>query len=300
MADLGRLEQVENISSVWPHEAWDFTPWLAEKENMDLLSEAVGIPLTLDGTEMTVGQRRLDMLAHTVDGSAVLIENQYSTSDEGHLGSLFTYSAELERIEGIRVETVIWIAEDFDDANRSGIRWVNERTRGSAVFLAVRIRLFKIGDSQPAPLFDVVEQPEDWDQRKKDIVNRSGLSARARSRLGFWSYYRERYPDDGVPVDHTGDVVECCVPGWSVSVALGLYEGEVWIGFLPSSDQDLERLREREDVVLEKLDVELKEKGGWQYPKVRKFDTDKQPDNWPELAEWLHLQLGKYRGALTE
>ncbi len=299
MTDLGRLEPVENISSVWPHEALDFTPWLAEKENMKLLSDAVGISLTLDRTEMTIGQRRLDMLAHTVDGSAVLIENQYCTSDEGHLGALFTYSAELERIEGIRVKTVIWIAEDFDDANRSGIRWVNERTGDSAAFLAVRIRLVKIGDSQPAPVFDVVEQPEDWDRRKEDIVWRSGLSEKARSRLGFWSYYRERYPDDGVPADRTGDVVECCVAGWSVRVALGLYEGEAWIGFRPGSDQDLERLQEREDVVLENLDVELKEKGGWLYPKVLKFDVAKQPDNWPDLVDWLHRGLGGYRGALT-
>ena len=73
MTDLGRLEQVDNISTVWPHEAHDFTPWLAK--NIDLLSEAVGIPLTLDGAEVYVGGPTLDMLAHTVDGSAVLIEN---------------------------------------------------------------------------------------------------------------------------------------------------------------------------------------------------------------------------------
>jgi hypothetical protein len=37
---LGRLESVA-LREVWPHEAKDFTPWLAESENLSLLAETL-------------------------------------------------------------------------------------------------------------------------------------------------------------------------------------------------------------------------------------------------------------------
>ena len=305
VTDLGRLEPVENISSVWTNETLHFTPWLAE--NMDLLSEAVGIPLTLDGTEMHVGRPRLDMLAHTVDGSAVLIENQYGESDDTHLGSLFTYSAGVERTKGLKVKTVIWIAQDFNDYHLDVIRWVNEHTVDSVVFLAVRIRLVKIGDSPPAPVFemiDAIERPTKWDRRREDIVWRSGLSEDQRSRLGFWSYYVEQYPDDGVPAGHHRTEARCGVEGWDVDIVLCLWKGEVAISYRPSEENTdaeslLARLGEREDEMRKRLEVNLRNQWEtyWFYKVLR--DNPYDQEKWPELGKWLHQRLGEYRGALT-
>ena len=42
-----------HIREVWQDEARDLTPWLAD--NLDALSEALGIDLDLDGTEVPVG-----------------------------------------------------------------------------------------------------------------------------------------------------------------------------------------------------------------------------------------------------
>ena len=44
MKQLGKIEKVE-LRDIWPHEALDFTKWLSEEENLDLLSEAIGIEL---------------------------------------------------------------------------------------------------------------------------------------------------------------------------------------------------------------------------------------------------------------
>lgn len=300
MTDLGRLERVD-IREVWEREDRDFTPWLAE--NLDRLSEVIGIPLEREGIEVPVEQFSADILArNTNDGSMVLIENQLESTDHMHLGQILTYLA------GLEAKTVIWIAAGFEAAHLSAIRWLNEHTVDSVVFLAVRIRLVKIGDSQPAPVFeliDAIERPTKWDRRKEDIAWRSGLSEDQRSRLGFWSYYVKEYPDDGVSNGHHRTEARCGVESWDVDIVLCLWKGEVAISYRPSEENTdaeslLARLGEREDEMREKLEVNLRNQWEtyWFYKvlRVNPYDQEK----WPELADWLHLQLGKYRGALTE
>lgn len=55
MIKLSRLEEVKDLRTVWPHEALDFTPWLAQDENIALLSDTIGIDITLEETESCVG-----------------------------------------------------------------------------------------------------------------------------------------------------------------------------------------------------------------------------------------------------
>ena len=49
--EFGELKEVV-LSDVWSDEARDFTPWLAD--NMDLLSQEIGLPLAWEGTEVPV------------------------------------------------------------------------------------------------------------------------------------------------------------------------------------------------------------------------------------------------------
>lgn len=51
MVALSRLEEIRDLRTVWPHEALDFTPWLAQDENMALLSDAIEIDMTVDEIE---------------------------------------------------------------------------------------------------------------------------------------------------------------------------------------------------------------------------------------------------------
>ena len=61
MVDLGRLEEIQDLRAVWPHEALDFTPWLSQEENMALLADAVGLDITVDETESSVGDFHVDI-----------------------------------------------------------------------------------------------------------------------------------------------------------------------------------------------------------------------------------------------
>ena len=85
MVDLGAIEKVD-LREVWPNEASDFTPWLAE--NLDKLGEALGLDLELQSAEAAVGAFSLDVLAHDLGSNRpVIIENQLETTNHNHLVS---------------------------------------------------------------------------------------------------------------------------------------------------------------------------------------------------------------------
>jgi hypothetical protein len=59
MPEFGELKPVD-IRELWPNEARDFTPWLAE--NIERLGEAVGMDLEIVAQEAEVGDLSLDLL----------------------------------------------------------------------------------------------------------------------------------------------------------------------------------------------------------------------------------------------
>jgi hypothetical protein len=78
---LGRLESIP-LRDVWAHESEDFTPWLADTENLSLLADTLNLgPVQLLGTEVPVGNFFIDILARDVDGGIVVSENQFGLTD---------------------------------------------------------------------------------------------------------------------------------------------------------------------------------------------------------------------------
>lgn len=57
---LGRLQQV-NLREAWFSESIDFTPWLAQEENLKLLSDVICFELELE-SQKNVGPFRADIL----------------------------------------------------------------------------------------------------------------------------------------------------------------------------------------------------------------------------------------------
>lgn len=45
MTNLGTMKKINDLRQVWPHEAQNFTKWLAEESNLSLLGDAVGIEM---------------------------------------------------------------------------------------------------------------------------------------------------------------------------------------------------------------------------------------------------------------
>jgi len=93
---LSKLERVP-VRGAWKHETSDFTPWLAEDDNLQALAEALGISkLELIATEHLVGDFKLDILCTDGD-QQVVIENQLEATDHRHLGQILAYAMGVQR-----------------------------------------------------------------------------------------------------------------------------------------------------------------------------------------------------------
>lgn len=173
---IGSIERVP-IASVWPHEANDFTPWLAE--NLPLLGNELGMDLELEGVEVPVGNFSLDILARDANSEAVVaIENQIANTDHTHLGQLLTYSA------GKNASVVVWIATEFRDEHRAALDWLNEGTKDSLSFFGIEIDAVRIGNSLPAPLFRLAAAPNTW---SKDVQeSQAEVTPRQEKYIHFW------------------------------------------------------------------------------------------------------------------
>src|SRR5688572_3350887 len=153
------------LREAWESESGDFTPWLAQEENIEQLSEALGLELEVEAQEKDVGPFRADILCkNTVDGTWVLIENQLERTNHGHLGQLLTYAAGLEAV------TIVWISQRFTEEHRATLDWLNQITDERFNFFGVEVELFRIGTSPLAPNFKVVSKPNDWSKTVTDAA----------------------------------------------------------------------------------------------------------------------------------
>jgi hypothetical protein len=181
--ELGRLEEML-VRSVWSHEAHGFTPWLLD--HADHLAQTLGIDLELQESEHPVGGFALDLIGRDLTNDVVLIvENQLEPTDHPHLGQILTYAA------GTDARTIVWIATAFREEHRQALDWLNEQTREDVRFFGVELRVVRIGDSLPAPLFSVAAEPNDWQKQVRSGAT-GGDGARAALYSAFWWKYLEQ------------------------------------------------------------------------------------------------------------
>jgi hypothetical protein len=184
--NLGRLERVE-LRNIWLSEASDFTPWLARRENLDILSETLGIDLELEAQERPVGPFRADILCKDIGTDRwVLIENQLERTDHIHLGQLLTYASGLEAV------TIVWIAARFTEEHRSTLDWLNRITDESFRFFGLEVELWRIGESPAAPKFNIVSKPNDWSQsvaQAARAIDEAELSETRVMQRAYWAAF---------------------------------------------------------------------------------------------------------------
>ena len=162
---LGKITRITDLRSIWPHEANDFTKWLADEHNLANLGEEIGIELELEERESSVDNFNVDLYAKEEGtGRKVIIENQLEETDHDHLGKLITYAS------GKGAEVVVWVVKRARDEHRQAIEWLNQHTDTDLGFFLVEIELWQIDDSAIAPKFSVIKRPNDWGKQMKSVA----------------------------------------------------------------------------------------------------------------------------------
>ncbi len=156
MKKLNKIKKIEDIRTIWKDEARNFTPWLAKKENLEQLGDALGLKINLIEVEKKVGGLNLDIFAEDeTEERKIIIENQIENADHKHLGQLVSYAA------GLDAKIVIWVVSGAREEYRKVIDWLNEITDETMHFFIVKIEVFDVGGNL-APHFQILSQPNDW------------------------------------------------------------------------------------------------------------------------------------------
>lgn len=291
MKQLGRLERVD-LREVWRHEERDFSAWLAQEENLELLGNELGIELEALQQEAPVGSFQADLLAEEANtGRKVIIENQLEPTNHDHLGKIITYAA------GYDAEIVVWIVREVRDEHRRAIEWLNEHTDESIGFFLIRMEVWRIADSPPAPKFHLVSQPNDWAKAVKKAAGSARLSDTQLLQMEYWSNFNE------AAAGITKMRLRKPLPQHWHNVGIGSSEAEIALTvngpkkeiavevYIPDNKALFGCLFNQKDVIEGELGQEL----DWQPLPGKKASRIKlarsgdytQKDLWPEYHNWM-------------
>lgn len=309
---IGRLKPVD-IKASWPGEASDFTPWLAGDEPLLLLGDTLGLELEFVEAEKGVGPFRADIVARdTADGSFVLIENQLERTDHTHLGQILTYAAGLDAV------SIGWVARRFREEHRAALDWLNENTNDKLRFFGLEIELWQIGDSPPAPKFNVVCKPNDWVKgAARRVGDASELSPTKLLQYEFWQFFNEYCDGKGLRIKPIKAAPQHWMTmavgktGYSITaIALGRAStagsqaGEIRAEFnVLDSRKHLEPFLGAQEEINAELGFPLT----WHSPEDKKAARAwiAQPadisnrDSWPKACQWLIDHLEKIHNTFS-
>ena len=303
MKRLGRLEEVP-LREVWNHEQYDFSEWLAKEENLALLGEKIGLTLVDPETERFVGSYRCDIVCKDeMSGQIVLIENQLEPTNHDHLGKIITYAS------GLHASVVVWIVQNAREEHASAIEWLNEHVDSSVSFFLIEIHAMRIGDSDPAPMFDIIEQPNDFVVQVKKSVGGDKDSQSKAHRLDFWTRFNEVLLARGKPfsirkpsMDHWYSL---SIGSSKCNLSLDLVNKDGFIRvnmWIPDSKEQYYVFEKNKDSIEKTLGLELlwepmeDKKGSRISCRIEGLDFDNQ-DNYEELMNIAIDRLIAFKAA---
>lgn len=204
---IGKLTEVD-VRDLWKHEQYDFSNWLAKEENIKLLDDEIGLTLMDINKEVYIGSYRCDLVAKDeTTGQIVIIENQLEATNHDHLGKIITYAA------GLDAKTIIWIVKEAREEHKAAIEWLNNNSSEEIGFFLIELHAYKINDSLPAPMFKVVEKPNNFTKTSKQNYSDKELNRSQNERLMFWEEFNTLIVAKGKPfsvrkptTDHWYDV----------------------------------------------------------------------------------------------
>ena len=215
---IGKLKEVD-IRELWKHEQYDFSEWLSKNENIENLNEILGLTLVDISKETYVGAYRCDLFAKDETTEIrVIIENQLDISNHDHLGKIITYAS------GLDAKFIVWIVKMAREEHRSAIEWLNNNTNSNINFFLIEIHAYKIGNSDPAPMFQIIEQPNDFIKNNKSANRDESISKSQSQRIEFWNQFNDTIIARGKPFN----IRKATTDHW-YNVAIGISDAHISI-----------------------------------------------------------------------
>lgn len=255
---IGKLKEVD-IRELWKHEQYDFSEWLSKKENIENLNEILGLTLVDISKETYVGAYRCDLFAKDeTTGIKVIIENQLEVSNHDHLGKIITYAS------GLDAKVVVWIVKEAREEHRSAVEWLNNNTNNNVNFFLIEIHAYKIGESDPAPMFQVVEQPNDFIKNNKSTNRDESMNKSQSQRIEFWNQFNNVVIEKGKPFN----IRKATTDHW-YNVAIGTSDAHIDITlvnkdsligvelYITDNKELFDKLYERKDQIEQELGFTL-------------------------------------------
>lgn len=255
---IGKLKEVD-IRELWKHEQYDFSEWLSKKENIENLNEILGLTLVDISKETYVGTYRCDLFAKDeTTGIKVIIENQLEISNHDHLGKIITYAS------GLDAKVVVWIVKEAREEHRSAIEWLNNNTNSNVNFFLIEIHAYKIGNSDPAPMFQVVEQPNDFIKNNKSTNRDESMNKSQSQRIEFWNQFNNVVIERGKPFN----IRKATTDHW-YNIAIGTSDAHIDITlvnkdsligvelYITDNKELFDKLYSRKDEIEEELGFQL-------------------------------------------
>ena len=255
---IGKLKEVE-VRELWKHEQYDFSEWLAKEENIEYLNDILGLTLVEINQEVYVGSYRCDLVAkdETTDVK-VIVENQLETTNHDHLGKIVTYAS------GLDAKYIVWIVKSAREEHRAAIEWLNNNTNDSVNFFLIEIHAYTIGDSEPAPKFEIVEKPNDFVKKSKTRNYKTDMIKSESERLEFWEEFNNVLKERNKPFN----IRKATNNHW-YDVAIGTSEAHVAINlvnkegtivvelYIPDNKELFDKLYGFKDEIEAKLELQL-------------------------------------------
>jgi hypothetical protein len=288
---LGKIDEVK-LREIWKNEADDFTPWLAQQENLDILGEGLGLNLIEAEKEVPVGSFYCDIKCKIEnDNRIAAIENQIEDSNHDHLGKSIVYAS------GIGASIVIWIVKNARPEHASAIEWLNEHSDSNIGFFLLEIHAVKIGNSAPAPQFKVIAQPNEYVKSAKGNEKKE-LTGTQIGRYDFWSQMNKYIDANNIKLnvrkpsyDHWYNF-SIGSSKYHLSVNLLDYKNkirvELWISDNKDIYDELFENKEKIEEILGKLEWDRKDnaKASSIADYINDFSFDNR-DNWESLFKQI-------------
>lgn len=288
---VGKIQRVA-LRDVWRHEAYDFSSWLSE--NIDVLSEVIGVELINVETERRAGDFCIDLVAEDNDGGIIVIENQLEKSDHDHLGKLVVYKTAFE------ARAAIWIVGEARNEHVKAVNWLNETTDSD--FYMLKLEAIKIEDSAPAPLLTLIVGPSA--ESRVIGTKRKEWAHRETVRYDFWT----KLLDKAKRRTNLHSNISPNRDSW-VGAGSGIYgltynyylrKDEVAVSFYIDKGSDSEELNQRIFDHLkenkERIEDEFGEELEWfkiegtKHCKISKTSNIggwKDEEKWDEIQDWM-------------